>query len=83
MKKKQTQESIIIHDESPIVTESPQIRLSALQSRENAIPGPSVLKSLDDSVSKLAGTDSEVKRKPEPNSKRKRRTIKRPRLGFD
>ena len=83
MKRTEPQKPTIVGEETTGMSGSQQIRLSALQSQEQALPGASVLENLDDAAARLADDETPVHREPNKEIKRKRRVIDRPRFGFD
>ncbi|MDY7107999.1 MAG: hypothetical protein SYC29_05125 [Planctomycetota bacterium] len=83
MKRTEPQKPTIVGEETTGMSGSQQIRLSALQSQERALPGASVLKNLDEAAARLADDETAARREPEKEVRQKRRIIDRPRFGFD
>jgi len=83
MNKTEPQNPTIVHEEGDGPAGARQIRLSALQSPEKALPGASVLENLDEAAARLANDEMVARREPKKEVKRKRRIIDRPRFGFD
>jgi len=83
MNRTEPQKPTIVREETTGMSGSQQIRLSALQSHEKALPDASVLESLDEAAARLADDETASRREPKKEVKRKRRIIDRPRFGFD